>query len=231
MVAADYARWVFDLLGLLRQVDESFSRLYLVERYEGGYKSTDVDEGEFERLIFANLQKDLAYTNPISSERGLTRDSRCALGFSTSFITSEKPNASSALVEIRIGRSAPNSVNTLIIRCPNSHPGDYFAKLLRALVKYSDPLHAHCWSQAFGERINQPVGDIYIGWLTYLSDGRVAEPLKDIAATETFWSGVLIETTNLHDFSMNEQVIANALAIVGRLGGMGFLTNPSRRKA
>lgn len=231
MVAGEFARWVFGLLRRLKLIDESFSKLYLVERYGDGFRSTDVSEDAFEELIFANLQKDLACTNPLPSETELTRDSCCALGFSTSFVTSEQPNASSSIVEIRIGKSLANSVNTLVIRSSKSHPGEYFAKLLGMLVEYTKPCHAQCWSHALSERINQPVGDIYVGWSTYLADESASKPLNDMAVVMPLGEGVVIEAADLQDFSLSEQVIAKVLAVIDRLGGMGFLANPRRRNA
>lgn len=231
MIATEYARWVFGLLNTLKKEGGFFSNIYLLKKYKNEYKSTDLNEDEFEKLIFSNLSKENAYINPESSEKYLTPDSRCPLGFSSTFITAIDSNAPRFLIEVRIGKSLTNSVNTLIIRClANDLESTFLAKIFQTLVKYSSPSHAHCWNQSLSKRIAQPVGDVYVGWLTYFSDSKIAELVNDIATVSPLEAGALISVGEQRVFSIDDSVVSNILAVVDRLGGSGYLADPRRRK-
>ena len=231
MIAADFARWVFNLLGLLREADDAFSRFSLVDRNINGYKPVDgLSEEEFERLLISNLSSDVTYINPGGASRLATRESRCVLGFSAAFETEEKPSGFSSFFRVAIGQSNPKAImpESIVFNFSGEKPRSFYAKLLSALVRYSDPHHAVCDSWALSQRKKQPVGDVRIGWLTYLSDPRAAGFLQDIAVVSPLGKGILVQISDLQEFSLEESVIAKIRVIVDRLGEAGLLANPLR---
>jgi hypothetical protein len=76
--------------------------------------------------------------------------------------------------------------------------------------------------------LDQPIGDIRIGWLTYLTDLNVRNFLPQDVHTESYYSGILIQIAESPVSENNVQGIEKMREIISVLGPHGFLQNPKK---
>jgi hypothetical protein len=230
MTAVDYLEWIEGFLKTLRTSDQIFSMLYVVGRAGNNNIFIDPDGSNIKDATLSNISRDLAYINTDSNNKSLELTSNCVLGFSNSFVTTLDNKVPGCLVEIRIGKFAKNSVNTVILQISDTLGKEEFLKrLFASLISYCQPVHANCGRVAVDTLLAQPVGDIYVGWLTYLTGIAAVDLLPKDIDTSRFLDGVIIQTSDLPAFVDEEEKIEKMLSVISALQPHGLLKNPRRR--
>lgn len=203
-----------------------FARLYVVSSSGTGTEPVAPDFHGFEQQVAAHLPKDWAYVNPNPSDKTFDTDSRSSLGFSSSFSTAQIGGDSPCIVEVACGKLDPRSVNSVIIRLPATmEKSDFVVGLFKEVLTFWAPSHGSVSRPAFDDALDQPVGDIRVGWLTFLPRTDAAAHVS-VGRLEECCGGLLVRLSEHIPSARDGEALRSLFALKAGLETAGLLRNP-----
>lgn len=189
----------------------------------------DHDFSNFDNEVVAALPKEYVFITPGTDNRKFTRESTARTLFPASFLlTSDTANVELS-VRISAGRPDSQSSNQVIIAIsPELESPQTARTILELCVRFWEPKYAFVGRSEVQNLLNQPVGSVRIGWLTYLSDATARRHLPSDIRTEQLSSGILIHASDSPGFASDTQDIERMRRILDALNPHGLLRGHSR---
>jgi hypothetical protein len=183
----------------------------------------------FDLEVVAALPKDYVFINSDPQNKNFTKESFAATLFPASFVLSSDRNAGELSVRISAGTPHGRSSDQVIIEISPEFESVEIAKaILEISVEFWQPFCAFVGRTVVQRALNQPVGSVRIGWLTYLSDVSAQQYLPHDVRSERLFSGLLIYSSALPGFEDDIQGIEAMRKIIDRLSPHTFLKGHSR---
>lgn len=121
------------------------------------------------------------------------------------------------------------SDQVIIDIAPELESPEFARRILDVCIEFWQPHHAHVGRDEVMRMLNQPPGDVRIGWLTYLTEPDAGNYLPNDILTERIQSGLLIKAAELPGHQSDAGSIKSMRGILDALGPHGFLRNPQKK--
>jgi|HubBroStandDraft_1064217.scaffolds.fasta_scaffold21849_1 hypothetical protein len=190
----------------------------------------DREYSNFDDEVIAALPKDYVFTESGSTNRKFTKSSTAATSFRGSFLLTSDDGAKELSVRISVGTPHIWSSNNSIIEFSlDLESVESAKKILEESIEFWQPHHAYAGRYEVEKLLNQPVGNVRIGWLTYLADLNAQGALPDDIQCRRLNSGILIQATELPGYQCDAQDIEQMRRILEALAPDGYLKNPQKK--
>lgn len=143
--------------------------------------------------VEAGYPAEWAYVSAETSSRSYAPQSTCKMGFSA-YLSFECQSSSPALaVELCVGKADIRSPNIVILRIPHDiYDTTMIVGLVRASIEFWSPSYGTVTRPIYDDFLQQPIGEVRVGWLTYLARFSGEPRLLMPAATEKVLDGLLV---------------------------------------
>ena len=177
------------------------------------------DFSNFEEQSVLSLPKNYVFLNPASSSKTFTRESTAATAFFGSFSLSSREGEKELSVRVTVGGPQARATNSCVMGLsPGLESVESARTLLGLSVDFWNPHNAYVGRYEVQRLLKQPVADIKIGWLTYLTDVTAQEIVPSDIHTERFYSGVLIRATEAPGHKDDLESLENMRRVLSALG-------------
>lgn len=230
MTGAEYIEAVRCFLEGISQRFSVFSALHIVTK--DGSKPLSLNPNRFGEEIIEQLPKDAAYINKeVPENRDFSLKSLPAVAFSNSFTTGPNPGPTDVCsISFSMGRTSDKPNSVIFDFTSESEDEALFDALFHIVITYWSPNHALLTRQSYGDALSQPVGDIRVGWITYLRNREFARFVPSPCVTESFHEGALIKTLPLIPSREGSEIVPVLQNLRAALEPQGFLANPRKHR-
>jgi hypothetical protein len=188
------------------------------------------DFANFEEKVIASLPEDWAYIGPDLEYKGFTKQSIAAIRFRVSFIISSDDGRKEIYVGIGVGgwhNSSPDTVN--IQFSPEIEDIARVRKLFDLCVNFWRADNACAGRDDELIWVKPPIGNMHMGWITYLADAGTRVYLPEGIRWEPLPPGIVVyaseEPRPRNGTGAREK--ENMKRIIDALGPHGGLNRPS----
>jgi hypothetical protein len=172
------------------------------------------------------LPKDWAYESNGLKSAEFSPECISRLGFRSSFLVHLSDLDADLNFQFSIGSSG-RSGDSVIVRVPSIVGRDSFARgLLEILVGFWRPRHAVLTDEILDDALDQPIGDVRVGWVTYFSDKEVLRYLPPGVDVRVNGREVFVGVEGGYSISENSQGFNWICAIIKALAPTGLLKSP-----
>jgi len=221
-------RAMSDFVLRLRHVSPLFDNLFVAR--ETRYVPLHADLSNLEQeLADVSRRRDFSYTNldPKDVRFALTSFSR--LGFRGSFVDAKSSkqrlvDLSISCGQLELGRKpvAPNHV--ILAMAPKAETPALFRTLFEETVRFWQPADATVSRSDVMEALDQPIGEVQPGWLTYIAEKSVADCAPADFVCEPFADGVLIQAAERPGTADDPDYMARLFRLRDALRPQGWLS-------
>lgn len=233
MTGAEYLAEMRKFFTLLRNRFVEFSEIHVVT--DSGTSPINSDFSNFDEQTIKWLPDDWAYNNPNDpTNKAFSLESTPGIAFFSSYTNDENPGPGTSPnpvihISATMGRS-DDKVNNVIISLTKANENyDFVNSLFAETIRFWSPHHALVKRQSYSESLQQPAGDIRVGWLTYIKSAEVAPFVPAQCTAESFHEGTLIRALPQVPSRSGEEIIPTLLEIRDALNARGILANPRKR--
>lgn len=229
MTGEQYLEQSKAFLQLLQARLPVFSQLYLISSSGASTEPLDLGSGGFEDQVARALPSDWAYLNEDPKNKAFRPTSRSRSGFSSAFSNAPFGSESACVIEIACGKADKGSVNSVIVRLPESLEAPQFvAELFHTVAVFWTATHGSASRPWFDDLLDQPIGDVRVGWLTYVPDPNAAASVPVGFQAERLGEGALIRLEGPVPAAEDRVALQSLVRLRDALDPKGFLRNPRR---
>jgi hypothetical protein len=183
----------------------------------------------FGKQVSRELPTEWAYSNEDPNDKAFRPSSRSRSGFSSAFSSAPFGDESAFVVEFACGKDDARAVNSVIGRVPASMEGDeLIVDLFRAMADFWSATHGSCSRPVFDDVLDQPVGDVRVGWLTLVPNAAAAAYVPTGFRSEPLGSRLLIRREGPAPQAGDEAAVQALIHLRHVFEPHGFLRNPRR---
>ena len=231
LTGGEYISLVKGFLHQLSARFSVFSQFYVVEASGTTAKQISLDSSEFDEEVARQLPKEWAYLNDDPRDKSFQLMSRSKMGFSNSFSTGAVGDPTACVVETACGKLDARAANSVIVRLPASlEQPEFVASLFRQTIEYWSATHGTVSRARFDDALDQPVGDIRVGWLTFIPRAEAARYLPAGVTFELCSGGVLVRLSKEIPSETDQEAVAKLRSLQVVLEPLAFLRNPRDAK-
>lgn len=216
--------------GFLHQLNSRFSifgQPYVVSVSGTTARQVSLHSSDFDVEVARQLPSEWAYLNDDAQDKSFHSTSRSKMGFSSSFATGDVGDSSACIVETACGKFDARAVNSVIIRFPASlEDPEFVASIFKLTIEYWSATHGTVSRAEFDDALDQPVGEIRVGWLTFIPRTEVQAHLPPGAVLEPCNGGVVVRVSAEIPSGRNQAAVAGLRSVLMTLGPLGLLRNP-----
>lgn len=181
----------------------------------------------FEEKVARELPTEWAYSNEDPNDKVFKPSSRSRSGFSSAFSSAPFGDESAFIVEVACGKDDGRAVNSVIVRVPASMEGDEpVVDLFRAVADFWSATHGSGSRPVFDDVLDQPVGDVRVGWLTLVPNAAAAAYVPAGFRSEPLGSRLLIRREGPAPQAGDEAAMQALIRLRHVLEPHGLLRNP-----
>lgn len=216
----------------IQRIQNSFAALHMLKVVMDPSLSDGVvlpDYSNFETLVVGGLSQNSTFMNPEGGQTSFTPTCLSAAGFRVAFMLSdiESNSVMDCALYVRLSIGASGAKDAVAIYIARQYESEEFVRrLMETCLDYWEPDAAFVSRGAIDDKLNQPLGSKYVGWLTYLSDvhwvsGKTGLP-PDVTV-EVRHSGVLIQVGHIPIASDDNDAVDKLRHTVSTLEELGYL--------
>lgn len=229
MTGKEYIEQIREYLSQLQAGFSEFQELHIV--VDDGTRPITLDWAGFSAEVISELPSDWAYNNKDDPKnRKFTLTSTPAVAFSSSFTNGVNPGPRDVCsISFTMG-CVDNDVNTLLIDfVPALENPVFLEKVFCHAIGYWTPNHAVLARPSYDDALDQPIGDIRPGWLTYMKGTDALPYIPERCTAEPLHEGILIRTLKRLPDTADAEIIPILKQLRDALEPHGILKNPKKR--
>lgn len=191
------------------------------------------DLSNLEQKLLLDVDYDQKFINEGSEDKSFNRESHSWYGFSSGLALIAESGDKEIWVSYKNGTRKSLNIrgevvhgqNSIILEIDPQFEDAVAENLLRLCIDMFHPSYAYAGRMRASKHLHQPVGDNWIGWLTYLRDGVSAQQyLPSGIESEILGEGLLIRADDRPCQADNEAGVAKLWSILQALQPRGYLS-------
>ena len=198
----------------LQALSPLFSRFYVPDGTHRKHVPIELDFSNFDQVVAAALPHDVTYKNADPADKGFSMACTSWMGFGTMFATVPDARQTGCWIDISCGSDDPKHANRIDIGLsPELEATDLLRILLDNMVHFWKPDMGVITRAAMHKAVTQPLGDVRVGWLTYLSNPAAARVLP----ASMFWyaleDGIVVQAAERPGFSDDADYVRKVMLV------------------
>ncbi len=231
------ARAAFDqMIGYLRrlqQVSPVFAQLYLLRTQDMARVRLAPDFSNFDHEVALDMEPDWVYQNPDPTNSAFTLACRNSIGFSASFATVPNDQQTGCWITLSCGRVNTGKATfpdfVILNVSPELETPEFLRRLLEHTVQFWHPDWGTITQGAVEDILQQPIGDVSVGWLTYFDHPAVAGVLPPSVSSYPLAGGLVVQAAERPGMAEDAEYVRRLVQIRDTLEPRGFLRDPRER--
>jgi hypothetical protein len=189
----------------------------------------NADFSNFDAEVAAAIPDDWAFEGPNPEVKAFTKASRAKVRFPAMLALASTDGNQEITLQIYIGAPKAHTRNSVQIIFSSSLETEETAlRLSKTTIASWDPSDACVGRTPIQMTLNQPIGSVRVGWLTYFADKSVNRYLPTWIRREEVPPGVLVFSGSVPGLVDDTATVENMKAIISALNPHGLLKGNSK---
>lgn len=228
------ARAAFDqMIGYLRrlqQVSPVFSQLYLLRSRNSATVPLAPDFSNFDHEVALGMNPDWVYQNPDPTNIAFTLACHNSIGFTADFATVPNEQQAGCWITLSCGRVNAGKATfpdfVILNVSPELETPEFLRTLLEHTVQFWHPDWGTISHSFVYDLLQQPIGDVSIGWLTYFDRPAVAGVLPPSVSSYPLAEGLVVQAAERPGTAEDPAYVSQLLLLRNTLKARSFLRDP-----
>lgn len=226
------ARAAFDqIASYLRQLqalNPLFSRFYVSRYQDQATVLLAPDLSNFDAEIALAIPRERAYKNADSADKTFSMSYMGWGGFGATFATVADGRQAGCWIDVSCGSDDPEHPNRVDIKVsPGLESPDFLRALLDNMTLFWGPASGLVTRAGMHKVVRQPVGEVDVGWLTYLSNPDAVRALPASVSSYLLADGVVVQAAERPGHADDPEYVRSVLRVRDALEPQGFLRDPT----
>ena len=226
------ARAAFDqIASYLRQLQALsplFSRLHVSRYQDQATVLLGPDFSSFDAEVALAIPCERAYENADPADKAFSMSCMGCGGFGATFATVVDDRQAGCWIDVSCGSDNPEHPNCVDIKVsPELESPDFLRALLDNTILFWKPASGLVTRAAMHKVVRQPIGEVDVGWLTYLSNPDAVRALPASVSSYLLADGIVVQAAERPGHADDPEYVRSVLCVRDALEPHGFLRDPT----